>query len=154
MQTIPISRQAIEAYYHQLYTLQGEDSFDTRKILGYFDKGTGQADFDFKTAAENFKLIDDNTVAVIISYNDEAKRLIETLKYTPYPATVLRKLQIYTVNIYEREFMGLQSQGVILSIEEQYHVLDEIWMGEEKYYHPQTGLVLPASDGGDAVFFD
>jgi CRISPR-associated endonuclease/helicase Cas3 len=150
----PTSIQAIEAYYQQLYTLQGEESFDARKILGYFDKGTGKPDFDFKTAAENFKFIDDNTVAVIIPYNDEAKRLIETLKYTRHPATVLRKLQIYTINIYEREFMDLLSKGVILTIEEQYHVLDESWIGEEKYYHPQTGLMLPTSGGGEAVFFE
>jgi CRISPR-associated endonuclease/helicase Cas3 len=150
----PISIPAIEAYYRQLYTLQGEESFDAKNILGYFDKGTGQTDFDFKTAAENFKLIENNTVAVIIPYDDKAKQLIETLKYTPYPASVLRKLQIYTVNIYEREFMDLQSQGVILTIEEQYHVLDETWMGEEKYYHPQTGLLLPESGGGEAVFFE
>ncbi len=150
----PTSIQAIEAYYQQLYTLQGEESFDARNILGYFDKGTGQPDFDFKTAAENFKFIDDNTVAIIIPYNDEAKRLIETLKYTPYPATVLRRLQVYTINIYEREFMDLQSKGVILTIEEQYHVLDESWMGEEKYYHPQTGLMLLASGGGEAIFFE
>ncbi|MCB0196826.1 MAG: CRISPR-associated helicase/endonuclease Cas3, partial [Anaerolineae bacterium] len=150
----PTTIQAIEAYYQQLYTLQSEESFDTKNILGYFDKGTGQPDFDFKTAAEQFKLIEDNTVAVIIPYNDAAKRLIETLKYTPYPTTVLRKLQSYTVNIYEREFMNLQSKGVILTIEEQYHVLDESRMGEEGYYHPQTGLVLPADGGGDAIFFE
>jgi CRISPR-associated endonuclease/helicase Cas3 len=135
-----------------LYTLQPEESFDAKNILGYFDKGTGTPDFDFKTAAENFKLIDDNTVAVIIPYNDEAKRLIETLKYTTFPASVLRKLQIYTVNIYEREFMDLQNKGVILTIDEQYHVLDESWM--EKYYHPKTGLMLPESGGGEAVFFE
>jgi CRISPR-associated endonuclease/helicase Cas3 len=150
----PTSIRAIEAYYQMLYTLQPEESFDAKNILGYFDKGTGTPDFDFKTAAENFKLIDDNTVAVIIPYNDEAKRLIETLKYTPYPTSVLRKLQIYTVNIYEREFMDLQNKGVILTIDEQYHVLDEGWMGEEKYYHPKTGLMLPESGGGEAVFFE
>jgi CRISPR-associated endonuclease/helicase Cas3 len=150
----PTSIQAIEAYYRMLYTLQPEESFDAKNILGYFDKGTGNPDFDFKTAAENFKLIDDNTVAVIIPYDDEAKRLIEKLKYTTFPASVLRKLQIYTVNIYEREFMDLQSKGVILTIDEQYHVLDESWMGEEKYYHPKTGLMLPESGGGEAVFFE
>ena len=150
----PISIPAIEAYYQQLYTLQGAESFDAKNILGYFGKGTGQPDFDFKTAAENFKLIDNNTVAVIIPYDDEARRLIETLKYTPYPASVLRKLQTYTVNIYEKEFMNLQGKGVILTIDDQYHFLDESWMGEENYYHPQTGLMLPESSGGDAIFFD
>ena len=75
------------------------------------------------------------------------------MKYTTFPASVLRKLQTYTVNIYEREFMDLQGKGVILTIDELYHVLDESWMGADKYYHPQTGLALPTSSGGNAGFF-
>jgi len=146
----PTSTEAIEAYYEMLYSLQSGQSFDVKNILGYFDKKTGKPDFDFKKAAENFKLIENNTVSVIIPYDDKAKRLIETLKYTDYPNKTLRKLQTYTVNIYEREFMNLQSKGVIQTIGEQYDVLDETWMDD--YYHPETGLLLPASSGGEAIF--
>jgi CRISPR-associated endonuclease/helicase Cas3 len=148
----PTTIPAIESYYRLLYTLQDEKAFDAKQILNYFDKGTGQSDFDFKTAAENFKLIDDSTVAVIIPYNSEAKQLLETLKYTLYPLKTLRKLQLFTVNIYEREFLTLQSIGAIQTIQEHYHTLDVRWM--ETYYHPQTGLVLPAGSGGDGVFFE
>ncbi|MBW7883706.1 MAG: CRISPR-associated helicase Cas3' [Caldilineaceae bacterium] len=148
----PTTIAAIRAYYQQLYALQDEKAFDVRQILNCFDKGTKTLDFDFKTAAENFKLIDDNTIAVIIPYNEEAKQLLNTLKYTPYPSAVLRKLQLFSVNIYEREFAALQSQGAIQTIHERYHALDERWMSTA--YHFRTGLVLPQSNGGEAVFFD
>ena len=81
-----------------------------------------------------------------------ATALIEELRYTPYPSSTLRKLQVYTVNIYEREFEDLSSQGVIMTVGEMYHVLDRSWM--EDYYHPKTGLALPENGGGEAIFFD
>jgi CRISPR-associated endonuclease/helicase Cas3 len=144
-----VSIEAINAYFKMLYTLQDERSFDAREILPCFEKGLGEFNFDFKTAAERFKLIDNNTVPIIIPYNEEARQLIEELKYTPYPATTLRKLQIYTVNIYEHEFENLQSKGVIETYHEKYEVLNNM-----NSYDKQTGLILPTDDGGEALFFD
>ena len=148
----PTTIAAIKAYFDSLYSLHGERNFDARGILKHFDKGTGRPDFDFKTAAEKFKLIDDNSVSVIIPREVEAKQLLEELKYTPYPLSTLRKLQMYTVNIYEGEFEALQSKGVIQTIGDQYHVLDEAYIND--YYDPQTGLVLPTDRGGEAIFYD
>ena len=82
----PTTTAAIEEYYTLLYTLQDERAFDAQGIVGHFEKGTGRPDFDFKTAAEKFKLIDESTVTVFIPYDDEARRQIESLKYAPYPA--------------------------------------------------------------------
>jgi hypothetical protein len=135
-----------------LYTLQDEDNFDAKRILAYLEKGTGSLDFDFKSAAENFKLIADNTVAVIIPYDDVAKGLIDELKYALYPIRLLRKLQLYTVSVYEQEFENLQNKGVVQTIADTYHVLDEREL--KAYYHPKTGLVLPENRGGEAIFFD
>jgi CRISPR-associated endonuclease/helicase Cas3 len=118
--------------------------------LNYFDKGTDRSDFDFKTAAENFKMIADNTVAVIIPYDQEASQLLHTLKYALYPSATLRKLQLFTVNIYEHEFLALQSEGAIQTLHERYHALDDSWM--HTHYHPQTGLVIPENSGGKAIF--
>lgn len=145
----PFSIQAINAYFKMLYTLHNERSFDAREILPCFEKGLGEPNFDFKTAAERFKLIDNDTVPVVIPYDQDAKQLIQELKYTLYPATTLRKLQMYTVNIYEREFEGLQSKGVIETFHEQYKVLNN-----PHFYHEQTGLILPTDDGGEALFFE
>ncbi|MBC8333145.1 MAG: CRISPR-associated helicase Cas3' [Anaerolineae bacterium] len=147
----PTSIAAIEAYYKTLYNLQSEDSFDFKKIVDCFEKGK-PTEFKFKTAAENFKFIENNTVSVIIPFDDDAKTLIEKLKYVEYPAKTVRQLQPYTVNIYEGEFMNLQDKGVIHTIGERYHVLDAGRMKE--YYHPKTGLTLPERGSGEAIFFD
>jgi CRISPR-associated endonuclease/helicase Cas3 len=148
----PTTVAAIEAYYTLLYTLQDERDLDAQEITRYFEKGTGRPDFDFKTAAEKFKLIDQSMVTVFIPYDDDARRKIEALIYTQYPASVLRQLQLYTVNIYEYEFQNLQSKGAIQTIADTYHVLDSEQM--KIYYHPATGLAIPERPSGDAIFVD
>lgn len=148
----PISMTAIQAYYQSLYGLQSKKSFDAREILSYFEKDTSGLAFDFKTAADNFRLIEDNTVGVIIPYDDVARRLLDALPHTAYPLSIVRKLQRFTVNIYEREFEALQSLGAIQTIHERYHVLNEDWL--PTHYHPQTGLALVGHSRGEAVFFD
>lgn len=150
--TDPTSIAAVNAYYKQLYMLHAEGSFDAKGILGYLDKGPRNLGFDFKTAAENFKLIDDVMVTVIIPYDEEARNRLHELAYTPYPLTTLRKLQVCSVNIYEQEFRNLQSLGVIQTVSDICFVLDETQM--ERFYHPQTGLLLPKNRGGEAIFFD
>ena len=97
-------------------------------------------------------MIDNNTVAVVIPYNEEARKLLEQAKHHPYPYTFAKQLQMYTVNIYENEFGKLQSKGVIETINDTYEALTESKMKE--FYDKKTGLVLPADAGGDALFFD
>ena len=143
----PASMAAIQAYFSLLDVLQDpKRSADAKEILIHLDRNDG---FDFKTAAEKFKLIDNNTVAVIIPYNDEARELIKKLAYMPHPTKILRQLQSYTVNIYEREFEALNIQGVIEMAADVYAVLNDM-----SFYDEKTGIILPASDGGAAIFFD
>lgn len=148
----PESEMAIEKYFDLLYSLQSKDGFDTKKILGCFNKGTGELDFDFKKAADEFRLIDNNTVAVVIPYNEEAKKLLEQARYHPFPYKFARQLQMYTVNIYENEFVKLQSKGVIETINDTYEALTASSMKD--FYNGKTGLVLPVDAGGDAIFVD
>jgi CRISPR-associated endonuclease/helicase Cas3 len=148
----PDSVPAIEEYFTSLYNLQGNNAFDVKRILAHFNKGENELDFDFKTAAEDFRLIDNNTVAVVIPYNDEVRKLLEQARYHPFPFKFARQLQMYTVNIYENEFKKLQSKGVIETINDTYEALSESKVKE--FYNEKTGLVLPADAGGDAIFFD
>jgi CRISPR-associated endonuclease/helicase Cas3 len=97
-------------------------------------------------------MIDNNTVAVVIPYNEKVKRLLEQARHHPYPFSLARQLQMYTVNIYENEFVKLQSKGVIETINDTYEALSESKM--EEFYNEKTGLILPVDAGGDALFFD
>jgi CRISPR-associated endonuclease/helicase Cas3 len=145
----PISIPAIEAFFAQLYNLQDPNiSFDYKRILECFDSPDGR--FSFATAARAFHIIEDETETVIIPFSKEAERLIEELKYTEYPFSTLRKLQPYTVSIYEGELDKLSAKGVILTIADNYNVLNPDYAQE--YYDPQRGLLVPESSGGDGLF--
>lgn len=145
----PESELAIGKYFELLYRLQSKDGFDVKKILACFHKDTDELDFDFKKAADEFRMIENNTVAVVIPYDEEAKKILEQARHHPFPYKFARQLQMYTVNIYEKEFERIQSKGVIETYNETYEVLTHM-----DFYDEQTGLVLPADAGGDALFFD
>ncbi|MEJ5201135.1 MAG: CRISPR-associated helicase Cas3', partial [Anaerolineales bacterium] len=116
---MPISIPAIEAYFSLLYNLQDPQiSFDSKHIMACFDDNHGK--FNFETAARLFQVIEDITETVIIPFNEKAKELIEELKYTQYPSSTLRKLQPYTVSIYQSELEKLSTKGVILTIDNSY----------------------------------
>jgi CRISPR-associated endonuclease/helicase Cas3 len=146
----PISIPAIKAFFERLYDLQDPNiSFDYKRIMDCFDSVDGK--FKFETAASLFQIIGDVTETVIIPYNEEAKRLIEELKYTEYPSSTLRKLQPFTVSIYTGEFEKLSAKGVVLTIDETYNVLNPDHFQE--YYDLNRGLLVPDSGGGDGLFF-
>lgn len=142
----PTSLQAIQAYFLLLDTLQDpERSADVKKILAYLDKEK----FDFAKAGENFRLIESPTLAVVIPFDETGRDLLEKLRYSLYPAGFARRLQRYTVSIYEPEFQALQAKGAIDTYHDIFFVLNEM-----AYYDKQTGLALLADRGGEAIFFD
>jgi CRISPR-associated endonuclease/helicase Cas3 len=143
----PVSLEAIQAYFDLLYTLQGEKALDAHRILQYFNKGTRALDFDFKTAAEKFKFIEDNTFPVLIPYDNEANRLVDLLKCVDNPVSLMKRLQRYTVNIYEREFHALEGMGLIDIYADTYAVLNAM-----AHYNPKTGIEIPESYGGYGIF--
>lgn len=146
----PISIPAIEAFFDRLYDLQDSNiSFDYKRIMDCFESQDGQ--LNFETAARTFRIIEDQTVTVIIPFCEYAEQLIEELKYTDYPFSTLRKLQPYTVSVFENEFKNLSWKGVILTINDTYHVLNP---GDlQTYYDPDRGLLIPDSGSGDGLLF-
>jgi CRISPR-associated endonuclease/helicase Cas3 len=144
----PVSVQAIRDYFTLLDTLQDpRRSYDAKQVLACLDKATG---FEFKTAAERFKLIDDSaTISVIIPYDQAAGEILEKARYSPFPASLARQLQMYSVNLYQREFEALQAKGAIETVQDIYAVLTRM-----QYYDENTGLSLLAEEGGEAIFFE
>lgn len=143
----PTTIEAICAYFRLVDTLQDlKRTTDVKDILGCFNRAEG---FEFRTAAEKFKIIEESTVPVIIPYDEEAAGLIEQLRYALYPASILRILQMYTISIYENEFQALNTLGAIEIVGENYAVLRDI-----SHYDQQTGVVIPGTTSGEAVFID
>lgn len=144
----PISLEAIRYYFEQLYAIEGEEALDGKNVLECFESGYRQLEFDFQTAAERFKLIDSNTYSIVIPYDEEARKLINQAQYSKFPLSLARKLQRYTVSIYEYEYKALIETAVIKTINDSYIILDNY----EKNYDTSTGLVLPKTTFGEAIF--
>jgi len=141
----PDGQEAIKAYFQTLIYLAAPSAFDARGILPHLTSPLG---FEFKTVGEKFKLIENDTRPVIIPFDEQAEGLVNELRFAQYPAPILRKLQLYTVNIYENEFQAINLLGAFEMAADRYAVLKD----SSSQYHPETGIILPAEVGGQAYF--
>jgi len=147
----PISIEAIQYYYDNLYNLQSEQAFDYKRILDHFEKiGVKDLEFDFRQASVEFSIIGDDTISVIVPLEPEAIQLVDQLRQTEFPKSLARKLQVYSVNIYRHEFNQLYKEGRITIEQERFPVL----VNPTVDYDLETGLVVQGVPSGEAIFFD
>jgi len=96
--------------------------------------------YKFKTAAENFRLIDSNTHPALIPWGAKGKQLAQEIRDLKKQNRVpnrshYRRAQQFTVQIYDGEWQHLQPH-LSLHCEEAFAILDH----PENSYHPLTGL--------------
>lgn len=144
----PISLEAIDCYFKMLYELEGKKALDRKGILDYFEERGNFLEFDFQTAAREFKLIESNTYPIVIPYNEEAERLINIARFSKYPLSIARKLQQFTVSVYEYEYKELCKNSAIKMINDNFIVLDNV----KKNYDKNTCLILPKDTFGEGMF--
>lgn len=139
------SPQAIQAYFTELYRSEGE-GLDAKSIVNRLNDGYEQdMSFPFAAVAKDCKLIDENTRPIIIPYDDEAKALVKGLSDGERNRNLLRSVQQYTVNIYDRNYEALFGTGSIQLLDDQLAVLVDM-----DKYNEMTGLDV-SSDIGQFV---
>ncbi|MCK9201009.1 MAG: CRISPR-associated helicase Cas3' [Gallionella sp.] len=116
----PLTRERFEAYFQHYYA--SLNSLDKEGIISLLDMHNQaearKGEFNFRTAADKFRLIDEEgQTAVIVRYG-ESPELIESLEASqnmePHQRRgILRKLQRYTVNIREHECKALSNSADI-----------------------------------------
>ncbi len=144
----PISLDAIDYYFKMLYDIEGEQALDKKNVIDCFEERYKQLEFNFQTAAEKFKLIESNTYSIVIPYNETAKKLIKEAQFSRYPRSLTRKLQPYTISIYEYEYKTLLKNAALKTINDIFIILDNF----EKNYDQKTGLIIPIDTYGEAIF--
>lgn len=100
--------------------------------------------WDFRTAAKKFRLIENEMVPIIIKFNDKAEKLLRDLVFAEFPAAILRKLQQFTVQVYTHQFAALNDMGAIEIVDEKYAVLVD-----ESLYDFEAGLSVPENISND-----
>lgn len=139
------SPEAIRAYFNEYYDIEGE-ALDTRKIVKRFEEGVDSLSFPFAQIAGEFRLIDEATRAIVIPRTDEACALVERLRVGERSRNLLRWIQQYTVNVFERNYNALYDSGSIKVLDSELAVLTDM-----DKYDDSTGLDASA-DSGQAIF--
>lgn len=99
----------------------------------------------FAEVAERFRMIKENTVPVVVRYDDETHRIIASLRAVGPSRSLIRRLQPYLVNVYENQLPRLLDQGLVEEITPGLYE----WMGS---YDPVMGITDRARDPETLVF--
>ncbi|MDR3216773.1 MAG: CRISPR-associated helicase Cas3' [Clostridiaceae bacterium] len=151
-----ISPEAVTAYFKTLYDIRGDETDNCMIEDNFCFYKDCTVKFEFATCAADFKLIEEKGVDVIIPYCDDAYGLIDRLKFGNCPLSVKRKLQGYTVNVYERDAQKLLSAGAIRQVGNEktglVFVLTTLRAGDRVFYSKAYGLDATEADKTDAFF--
>ncbi len=133
----PIGLELMRCFFALLYDVQ---NLDKKNMLSSFpDLKQIQLSkdfyFPFRTVAEDFRFIEDESLGVIIPIEAEAGKLVQQLRYSEFPRSVLRKLQSYTVSVRSHELSVLNTAGALEMVEGQFPVLRNL-----RAYKEDTGL--------------
>lgn len=92
--------EAIEKYFEEVYWRLGPDRLDAKKIIGMFGMDRQGPIFNFREAAEKFRMIESGMVPVIVPYDAAAQEAVNRLGLPDIPSGYLaRQLQIYVVQV-------------------------------------------------------
>jgi len=113
----PLRHDMYEKYFSELYWKA--NSLDSKEIVNLLDpyqNDLQECSIFFRTAAGRFRIIDDSLQKSILVPFDKGEKFINLLKYSGPDRGLMRKLQRYTVNIYNNEFNQLLKRGSIFEV--------------------------------------
>lgn len=129
--------ECIERYYNDIFYFNS-DRIERNTIA---KERISPAEIPFRDFAEKLKLINDETIGVVVPQNDECRELLT--RFENGDRGVLRNLQRYTVSLkcrgFDSEFSRALKQGVIEEKAGIYVV------ARADYYNSETGLDIDLS---------
>lgn len=138
--------QGIEMYFKLLYRSSGtNDILDMKNILSEFELINNNVKLNFQTAANKYKIIDDNTYNIIINTTDESKSLVSGIRRGVINQDIERIIQQYSVSVYENEYIRLLKDNAVEVLKSGHIVLNNT-----NYYNDRTGLDLFCKDNKNA----
>lgn len=148
----PLDRHRFSSYFERLYHACDLDAKGIADLLKVDGRSLA---VNFRTAAERFRLIDDeDSVPIIVLYrgldgaDTTVDRLISSLRTNGPERWLMRKLQRYTVRIHRRAALQLLKQSVVEEILPCLFLQTSDWI-----YHPVLGLMLddPSPAAGQTI---
>ncbi len=112
----PASPQTMQKYFDTLRTLTGS-AIDKNGIIDAFEKGLSGCLFPFRTIAERFHMIENDTRTVYIPWRDGAA-LARRLCAGECSRSLYRRLGQFSVQVYDKHFKALYQAGALLLADE------------------------------------
>jgi CRISPR-associated endonuclease/helicase Cas3 len=143
----PLNHSLFEKFFAELYWKA--NSLDLKEIIPLLNPELSECSIFFRTAAERFRIIDDSLQKTVLVRYDEGKGLIDLLKSKGPERRLLRKLQRYTVNIYNCDFKQMQQRGSIEEVQPNIYAIatdidysiDIGLLVADTYYNPEHFII-------------
>lgn len=140
----PGDPESIRRYFTSYRSFVG-DNLDSRKVVEHLRDGISGCQLPFRTVAENFHMIDEDSMTVYLPLGDGAK-LCDKLLSGFADREIYREAGRYSVSIYRQHYQCLLTAGDVKPLDEENGVLIN-----PALYSEDTGLSLQA-DTGKAQF--
>jgi CRISPR-associated endonuclease/helicase Cas3 len=143
----PFEPPAFERFFDELYWAKGKEALDKYRIaqllgLGADERREGDPfDFRYRTAAELFRMVEDDQETLIIPYDRAARAAIAALRRDGPDRHLLRRLQPFTVPVRQAAMVRLR-EGLAVEDIDGVAVLTK-----EELYRPDVGLDLDPLGG-------
>lgn len=136
----PLAQSVMEDYFRELYWQRGDDQLDSKNILKNLQSETLKS-LPFEKIAEDFVMIENNQLPVIVGYDDCVKELLEELEQTANCGWIARQLQPYLVRIPRRYYQKMLADGQLRFIGQK-NFAEQFAVVEDDLYHDDYGLVI------------
>lgn len=134
----PVSYEVFGKYFAELYWKANSlDKEGISDLLDPYHNDLKECSIYFRSAAARFRIIDDNLQKTIFVRYGEGDKLIDLLKTRGPDRWILRKLQRYTVNIYNHEFDEMMRRGAIEEVYPHIYALSS-----QLDYSEEIGLIV------------
>ena len=139
-ETDPGAMETIQAYFTAYRSLSADD-LDKYEVIKAFQDGWQGRMLPFRTVAEKFRLIEDESKTVYIPA-DGGEEYVTRLRNGEKSRDLFRKLGLYSVSVFEKPFQVLLDHGQLEALDEDSAVLIN-----PELYRRDIGLVLEEETG-------
>lgn len=136
----PLSPGAIAAFFAELYKTKGEAVLDRHGIVAALNAGASRCDFPFATVAQQFRMIEDTMVPVIIPRDETARAALHDLEHAPFVGRVARRLQPYTAQVPRQLRAMLVAAGSVQFVRDDDYPGQFAVLANMDLYRPDLGL--------------
>lgn len=142
---------AISEYFRLLYQFSGLE-LDVKSIVKRLEEGVIQGmNFPFVEISNDFRMIENDTYTVMVPSDAISKGYADRLRSGERTRDLFRKIQMYAVNLYKKDYEALCAVGVLEQIDKDTIESGLSVLTDLQKYHDDMGLLCP-ENGGAAIF--